>query len=310
MTTSLPIRLTAACLATVLGHAFLNRPASAWEHWLHHGYTQGTVAVVQPTTVHAVTLVPATAVSHLQVGTVPGLQVAPMQAALGSPALTVSTSPAMTYYVVPQAAVAGTSLAAAPTGLRASAAGAGDVTDQDYQILTTGLGGSFLNVQDLEKFLGEQLNGLRNKNGGLEQGQLTILLVDLAKGYLTSHGFGFLLDPTIDGVLKRLIGKVIKGQQAPSGGNNGTTPTNGNTTPTNGSSPIPAGGFTYVVSGQITLTPVQPGQGNQNQGNQNQGNQNQGNQNQGNQNNQGAATLPKSLTPDQTNLSQPAPPSR
>jgi hypothetical protein len=109
---------------------------------------------------------------------------------------------------------------------------------------------------------------------------------------LNQTGFGFVLDPVVDGIIKRLINKIIQNKQnQPTNGNGGSNPPP--QTPS-----IPSGGATFQINGRITLTPVNGG-----------GNPPNGNHNgtpsgpHGNGNN-----LPTALTPDEPGLAPPAPP--
>ena len=271
--------------------------------------------VAQPASVQAVALVPASTTSHhlqlspfthLQMGTTSGLRLVPANTALTTTGLTLPVGSPAAYYVPQQGAGPGSAPIVAPhTGVtQGLTAGPGGVTDYDYQTLATGLGGSFLNVQTFEKFLGDELDKLLNQNGNLNQSQLTTLLLDVAKGYLTSKGFGFLLDPAVDAIIKRLIGKVFQDRNSAQGGSSGSSPIpapNGSKPTTDpGTVVVPSGGFTYIISGQIVFTPAngqtsKPGSGGGNGG--------------GNSGDPGAAgPMPTDLTPAETGLSPPAPP--
>jgi hypothetical protein len=307
MAKSMPIRLAVLLAVWGILPVLPSRPAVAGGFWWQHGYGYGqpTMMMAQPSPTQVLTVVPATTTSRclqltpftqLQVGTTAGLQLAPATTPLTTPGLTLSTGSPTSYYVVQPGLGSVSGLTLAPqvgAGSRGLTAGPGGVTDQDYQVLATGFGGSFINVQNFEQFLANQLDKLINQNTGLSQDQIITLLLDVAKGYLTSQGFGFLLDPTVDTIIKRLIGKVIQNRQASQGSGGGA---NGGTSGgTNGGTfNIPAGGFTFNVSGQIVLTPsgsgtVTPPPSNP-------------------QNPPNRTGLPQRLTQDQPNLPPPAKP--
>ena len=317
MATSRPIGLIVLMVACGFLPLLPSRPAVAGGFWWQHGNGQ-TVMMAQPSTAQVVTLVPANTTthqlqfspfSHLQMGTMTGLRLAPANTAITAPGLTLSAGSPTTYYVVQQGVGSASAPVVAPQavgGSRGLKSGAGGVTDQDYQILTTGLGGSFLSVQSFEQFLANELDKLMNQSSGLNKDQLTTLLLDAAKAYLTSQGFGFLLDPTVDAIITRLIGKVFQDRQASRKSstptNSGTTPPNGGNAPSNGSGKVPSGGFTFTVSGQVVLTPANV-PGNTPTGNV------PGNTPTGNVPvTPPTGTLPLDLTPAESNLSPPAPP--
>jgi hypothetical protein len=261
----------------------------------------------QPSSTQAVALVPATAMTpqlrtvpftQLQAGTMPGLQLVSGNTAFTTPGLTVSAGTPTTYYVVPQGGGVSAGLQVAPqvgAGAQGLTAGTGGVTDYDYQVLTAGLGGSFLKFQGFQKFLGDQLNNLLNQNSGLTKDLLIPILLDAAKGYLTSQGFGFLLDPNVEAIIKRLIGKVIDDRMG-SQGSNGNQNNGKQTTPSGPTPSVPTGGFTFTVSGTIVLTPAGSGSTPPTKPNGSSPPPSNG------------GPMPDNLTPDQPGLSPPPPP--
>ena len=249
--------------------ALASRPASA--QLFHHGQTQiqttrivtrtsgghhhGTVAPVGTTltlvpvgTMTQLSLVPSTAVQFGggTTGFSP-LQPVTLSNPLAGSAYQVQLSTGSNFST-------GVAMMAQPASNLRAASGSGPMTDNDYQILAAGHGGSFTKVVGFESVLKQKLEDLISQKGSvLNEDELTTLLLDFAKSYLSSTGFGFLIDGAIEPILKRLIGKLLQDRKPSNGGNGPITPPNGNNT-------IPAGGGTFdvtgVVTGRIVLTPV------------------------------------------------------
>jgi hypothetical protein len=298
MTTSLPIRLAALFFAVAVTESSLSAPALAGGPWFHHGYGKSNVIVVQPSNVQTAVMVPATtqflqapSVNRLQVGAMPGYQIMPMNVGVGAtPGMTLQAGGApVTYYVVQQ----GSSPVVSPTSVGAAGDTSGPVTDADYQYLAAGFGGRFTIIQSLEKKLSAAYDRASGQN--LSNDDLVSFLTGVANQFLNQTGFGFVLDPVVDGIIKRLINKIIQNKQTqPTNGG----PSNGGTNPPQTPS-IPSGGATFQINGRITLTPVNGG-GNPPNGNPNgppSGPPSNGNNN-----------LPTALTPDEPGLAPPAPP--
>jgi len=187
-------------------------------------------------------------------------------------------------------------------GTPSVATGTGEPTDYDYQVLTTGFGGSTTKLRNFEGILRNKARELLANRRGLSEQELTTLILDFAKSSLSSSGFGFLIDAAIEPILKRLVGKVFQEHQA--------APPNQPANQNVPSQPIPAGGATFDITGRITLTPAssggQQGQGQQGQqGQGQQGQQGQGQQGQGQQGQQGG--IPQDLTPEGGAIAPPPP---
>ncbi len=123
--------------------------------------------------------------------------------------------------------------------------GANAVSDQDYLVLSSGFRNSFSKVTNFEQFLKGKLDELLKDRGkGLDKSEIAAILLNVAKDFLTSNGFGFIINDAVEPILKRLINKLIQERQ----------PTTPDTTP--GPRPdIPSGGGRFEISGTIILTP-------------------------------------------------------
>jgi len=253
MTKCAPMKLTMILIAAGLVFPSLNRSAEAgdWFGW-HHGQTVWLVN--QPTTTQSIVTVPATTTTQFRQAFVPSTNASLTL----TPGLTTSVGSSNTFFVVQQGTTSPVGVTLAPQmsgNVSGVSVGPGGVTDNDYQVLASGFGGSFLKAQGFEKFLKDQLENLINQKGNvLNQQELTTLLLDAAKGFLSSNGFGFLINDAVEPIIKRLIGKVIQDRQ----GSQPALP-NGNKPAPNGSV-IPSGGATFDITGRITLTPTQAGQ--------------------------------------------------
>ena len=264
-----PLKLTMILIAAVVIAPSLNRSAEAgdWFGW-HHGQTLWVVN--QPTTTQSIVTVPATTMTQLRLAPVTQLPLGTVTAGQTlqfvpstnapltlTPGLTTSVGSSNTFFVVQQGTTSPVGVTLAPQisgNVSGVSVGPGGVTDNDYQVLASGFGGSFLKAQGFEKFLKDQLENLINQKGNvLNQQELTTLLLDAAKGFLSSNGFGFLINDAVEPIIKRLIGKVIQDRQ----GSQPALP-NGNKPAPNGSV-IPSGGATFDITGRITLTPTQAG---------------------------------------------------
>ena len=117
-------------------------------------------------------------------------------------------------------------------------------------LLAQGFGGKLSLLRSLEDFIkgevGKNLNrGILNKN------EISTLVLDGAKGFLTANGFG-LPAALVEPILKRVIGRVIGNTGTSDDGNNGTT-----------QQPVakPGGGGVssagaFEITGKVYLTPV------------------------------------------------------
>ena len=225
-------------------------------HGHGRGHGQQSVLLVQPVQTHAVQVLPAAANVHhlnlapttqLQLGTGATLQTGQLQAAsLTAPALT-------TYYVVQGAA----NPAASP-GRNALTVnpGAGDVTDNDYNVLSANLGNSPTRVRGLERIIAAEVEKLFGQ-GGLGPNQIETLAFDAAETFLS----GFVPEPIIkalEPIIDKFIKKAVQDRQARRGtpAPPDASPVPGDVANITGGAVVPAPGGTFTVTGQITFTPV------------------------------------------------------
>jgi len=129
-----------------------------------------------------------------------------------------------------------------PGNLVAAGTGSG-LTDYDLSVLATGFGNKLSKIDALRDHLKLNLTDLLGR--GFSADRITTLLVDAAKAYLTSQGFGFLINDAIEPILRKLVGQVIRDQPG---------------TPTEPEEPtLPTGKIgtqTFTISGTVTLTPT------------------------------------------------------
>jgi hypothetical protein len=257
-------------LSIVLGALLQGSIPELRADWFHHGQTQTTTTVTRTSGHHhgvaasttQLALVPTGQVTRLSLVPSSNLMVSGTMTGQTLQLVTLTNSPGSLTVSMPNTlqVSSGVSLwnglmlvPQSPTTLKASS-GSGPMTDYDYQVLTAGHGGSIPKFLDFEKVLKNKLEELIAQKGSiLNQDEITTLLLDFAKGYLNSTGFGFLVDGAIEPILKRLIAKLFQERQAANGGGGSVSPTpSGNT--------IPAAGGTFDVTGAITgrivLTPV------------------------------------------------------
>jgi len=236
--------------------------------WLFHGHGHGhgqqSVILVQPVQAHAVQVLPAATNLHhlnlapatqLQLGTGSTLQAGQLQTSnLTAPALT-------TYYVVQGT----TNPAATPAhnALTVNSAAAGELTDNDYNVLSANIGNSPTRVRGLERAIAAEVEKLFGQ-GGLGPNQIETLAFDAAETFLS----GFVPEPIIkalEPIIAKFIKKAVQDRQARQGGG---TPDQTPAPPLPGVNPVlpggavvPAAGGTFNVTGQITFTPVNGGAG-------------------------------------------------
>ena len=139
-------------------------------------------------------------------------------------------------------------------GVQSVSAGSGDPTDYEYQVLTAGLGGSLIKFKNFEDVLRNKARDLLANRSGLSQSELTTLLVDFAKTTLNATGFGFLIDPAIETIIKKLADKIFRENQSGGQGQQGTV------TPPNPVIPATGSRFDFTVTGRLTLSPVSGGE--------------------------------------------------
>ena len=265
-----------------------------------HGHGQQAVVFVQPVQTHAVTVVPAAAsfqhltfapATQLQLGAAPAVQMLQM------PATGLTTSPQATYYVIQGAA----NPAASPGRGGLTVGGAGDLTDYDYNVLSANIGNSQTRVRGFEKFIAAEVDKLFGQ-GGLGQNQIETLAFDAAETFLS----GFVPEPIIKGlepIIDKFIKKAVQDRKGRQAGGDARAP---GETPANPAGPVspvvPAGGMTFNVTGQITLTPVKAGAAVNGDG----GGGGAGNS--GGAKTDQPAPDSKALTPDEPGLDTPPPP--
>ena len=213
----------------------------------HHGYHHTVVTASQPLAAQPIQYAPLATVQYAPVAThsvqlFPGnqqIQYAPMSLPVLHYAPTVQwqlTTPTAQSFQSPMTA-------ASPE-------------EQDYQFLSQGFGGRISPIHSLERFVGNEIDRL-SKRGVLSRQEVATLVLDAAKGYLTSQGFGF-VGPAVDPVLKRLIGRVIGGRWVPDRPNDSTgdeTPTPAPSPSTNTTRTDPAVGGVFRITGTVTISP-------------------------------------------------------
>ena len=80
-------------------------------------------------------------------------------------------------------------------------------------VLAVGFGNRPSKVNALSDHLKGLLPGLLGK--GLSGDQITTLLMDAAKSFMTNQGFGFVINDAIEPILKRLIAQLLQQNPAP-----------------------------------------------------------------------------------------------
>ncbi len=162
----------------------------------------------------------------------------------------VGSSPS--YYIV-RGAQAQSNLVAMPAGGQTSAVAAAGVgsLDSDYAVLSAGFGNRFSKISELEQFLQGKLAGLLNGSGkDLGSSDLTSILMDAAKTFLSQNQFGFLFTE-VEPIIERLIGRLLQKNARPPPPVKPTPyqqPGNINGKPTSGSQ-------TFTITGTVTLGP-------------------------------------------------------
>jgi hypothetical protein len=128
--------------------------------------------------------------------------------------------------------------------------------EQDYQFLSQGFGGRITPIHSLERFVGDEIDRL-SKRGVLSRQEVATLVLDAAKGYLASQGFGF-VGPAVDPVLKRLVDRLIVGRSIPNEPNGpagGATPPPTPSHSTNSTQTQPASAGVFRITGTVTIMP-------------------------------------------------------
>ena len=235
---------------------------------LHHGHQSSSVVTTRGqtvrfgTTANTLTFGPATTFTGQSLQLAPtaftgqSLQLAPN---------TLTSGPQTTLQLVGGAST-GSSLTLSGQNSGAQTltlnSGANDL-DTAYQVLTLGFGNNAAKVIDLEEALNGKLETLSlGAGGGLNEIDLRSILLETARGFLRTNGFGILIDGAVEPILGRIIDKVIGNRRARRNGGRQPNNQGGATRPAQPTTPtieIPAGGRSFNISGRIILTPSSVG---------------------------------------------------